>query len=30
LRSAVWIPQRVLGGADGRELGVMIDKVEIR
>ena len=29
-RSRVWVPQQVLGGSDNRELGVMIDKIEIR
>ena len=29
-RSRVWIPQQVLGGSDNRELGVMLDKIEIR
>ena len=29
LLSTVWIPSRLLGGNDTRELGVMIDKVEI-
>jgi hypothetical protein len=30
LRSRVWVPQQVAGGDDTRELGVMIDRVEIR
>jgi len=29
LLSTVWVPSRLLGGSDTRELGVMIDKVEI-
>jgi hypothetical protein len=29
-RSRVWVPQRLIGGSDDRELGVMVDKVEIR
>jgi hypothetical protein len=29
LLSTVWVPSRLLGGNDTRELGVMIDKVEI-
>ncbi len=30
LRSTVWIPRDVIGGNDGRSLGVMLDRVEIR
>jgi hypothetical protein len=29
LVSTVWNPKRILGGTDDRDLGVMIDKVEI-
>jgi hypothetical protein len=29
-RSTVWVPRQLLGGSDDRELGVMIDRVEIR
>jgi hypothetical protein len=30
LRTATWRPRAVLGGADDRELGVMVDRVEVR
>jgi hypothetical protein len=30
LRSSVWNPSRLLGGSDDRELGVMVDRVQVR
>jgi hypothetical protein len=30
LRTTVWNPSRVLGGADDRDLGVMVDRVSVR
>jgi hypothetical protein len=30
LRTTVWNPSRVLGGADDRDLGVMVDRVAVR
>jgi hypothetical protein len=30
LVSTVWVPQALLGGPDTRQLGVMVDRVEIR
>jgi hypothetical protein len=29
LLSSVWIPQQVLGGADNRSLGVMLDRIDV-
>jgi hypothetical protein len=30
LAATVWVPQRVLGTGDGRDLGVMVDRVTVR
>ena len=30
IRTAVWRPSEVLGGSDDRELGVMVDRVQVR
>jgi hypothetical protein len=30
LRTTTWNPREVLGTADGRDLGVMVDRVEVR
>ena len=30
LRTATWNPRKVVGGADDRDLGVMVDRVEVR
>ena len=30
LRTATWNPRALVGGADDRDLGVMVDRVEVR
>jgi hypothetical protein len=30
LRTVTWSPRKVTGGADDRDLGVMVDRVEVR
>ena len=30
LTTVIWNPEQVLGTADNRELGVMVDRVEVR
>ena len=30
LNSSIWIPREVLGGTDSRQLGVMVDRAEVR